>query len=217
MRKDIGPNKLSDVKTIYIQTHLQGTAILDVGCGQGHYSTWLKMQQPSLSITAIDHLVLPDTQDFMYLQLDLEQAIPLPDNSFDTILAFDIIEHIAQEASFINQLHRLCKPGGMLVGSVPHDNDAFLPAYNLTFYHRSDLTHKRYYVPASLEKALNTAGFSVVTLDGKGGVSPQVIAEFFPAPLRTLVKKTVGLLRRGGIIRTDRLQSDLFFVAKKVH
>jgi hypothetical protein len=115
----------------------------------------------------------------------------------------------------MNELYRICKRDGVLIGSVPHDDDKFLPSYNLTFYHRSDLTHKRYYLESSLRKALEKAGFDVVCIQKQGGVSPHVIAEFFPNKLQFLVKKTVGVLRRIGIVNSSILSSDLFFVAKK--
>jgi SAM-dependent methyltransferase len=150
-----------------------------------------------------------------FFTYNLEEDIPLANEVFDTVLAFDIVEHINQEQNFLSELFRLCKPGGVLIGSVPHDNDLFLPAYNLTFYHRSDLTHKRYYTPESIKKAISNAGFIDCHVSKEGGVSPQVFAEFFPHRLQWVIKKTIGFLRRCGVINTKKLSSDLFFTAKK--
>jgi len=208
-------NKLSDVKLGYIKNYISGTNLLDVGAGKCYYSAWIKEQYPDISVCAIDHQSITPPDDIFYLQANLEQTIALADESFQTILAFDIIEHISQEEQLIKELYRLCKKNGVLIGSVPHDDDKFLPAYNLTFYHRSDLTHKRYYIPETLRTSLEQAGFSIVRIDKQGGVSPQVIAEFFSPPLQFAVKKTVGLLRRAKIIKSCVLSSDLFFVAKK--
>lgn len=217
MKKETSNNNLSDVKLSYLKNFLQGQSILDVGSGQCFYSQWLHQQNPNLNITAIDYIDLETKpSNIGYLKLNLESTFPFQDQSFDTIIAFDVIEHIENEAQLINELNRVCKSGGVIIGSVPHDNDKFLPNYNLTFYHRSDLTHKRYYLPEIFYSKLSVAGFDIKTVELHGGVNPQVIAEFFPKHTRFLIKKIIGIFRRIGIINIEILKSDLFFVAKKV-
>lgn len=211
--------KLSDVKLTYLKKYLQQNNILDVGAGRCYYSDWIAEHYPESHIVAIDHISLDANQlssQITYHTIDLEMPIDLPDKTFSAILAFDIIEHISNEKQLVSDLFRLCKPGGVLIGSVPHDNDKFLPAYNLTFNHRRDMTHKRYYIPETLHQTLTNAGFSDITIEPQGGASPQVIAEFFPQASQVLVKKCIGLLRKIGIINTKILASDLFFVAHKV-
>lgn len=213
-KSKIDTSKLSNVKVQYITTYLTGKKILDVGAGYCYYSDWLVSTWPDLEVLSIDKLDLTGN-GFRFMSADLEQPLQLQDNQFSTIFAFDIIEHIENEASFVKELFRVAAPGGMILGSVPHDDDQFLPAYNLTFNHRSDLTHKRYYVPESIQETLLSAGFHVIVINKEGGVSPQVIAEFFPTMTRTLIKRCVGLLRRIGVVNSKRLASDLFFVAYK--
>ncbi len=207
-------SKLSDVKVKYITEYLKGETVLDVGAGYCYYSDWLVKKKPHLDILSIDKLDLT-SNGFRFMSADLEQPLALEDNQFSTIFAFDIIEHIENEHSFVSELFRVARPGGVLLGSVPHDDDQFLPAYNLTFNHRSDLTHKRYYVPDTIKETLEEAGFTVELVRKEGGVSPQVIAEFFPQGTRFMVKKGIGLFRRLGIVNAKRLASDLFFVAYK--
>ncbi|MFA6527144.1 MAG: methyltransferase domain-containing protein [Candidatus Babeliales bacterium] len=208
-------NQLSAVKCAHIKSCLKGSAVLDVGAGDGHYLAWLAAENPTLALVAIDHKEPPNAPTFTYHQADLEKPIDFPDHSFSTILAFDILEHITHEQQLIAHIFRICRTGGIIIGSVPHDNDAFLPDYNLTFYHRSDLTHKRYYTKETLHALLERAGFHTITINGKGGVNPHVIAEFFPRGTRYIIKKIIGGLRRIGIINTNLLTSDLFFIAQK--
>jgi len=215
MKNKLIGNKLSDVKLSYLRQYLSGENILDIGAGYGYYSSWMAKKNAACKVTALDYLDYKTDGSFTYTKCNLEQVVPLPSETFDSIVAFDIIEHIADEKNIINEIYRLCRPGGTLIGSVPHDNDKFLPAYNLTFYHRSDITHKRYYTPETITQTLTTAGFSIKTIDLRGGVSPHVIAEFFPSHMKFIVKKTVGMLRRIGLINTKKLSSDLFFIAYK--
>lgn len=207
---------LSDVKCAYINQFLTGSSVLDIGAGKGHYCLWLRQDHSKLDIHALDwKLIDLSSERITFKQHNLEDALPFPANSFSTLLAFDIIEHIVNEQSLLKNMLLVCKPNGTLIGSVPHDVDLFLPAYNLTFYHRSDVTHKRYYTEQSLRIALETAGFKNIVIHAKGGVAPQVFAEFFPKSLHWPIKKMIGLLRRIGIIDSTKLRSDLFFVAHK--
>ena len=216
MKKDTSDNKLSDVKLSYLKNFLHGQSILDVGSGQCFYSQWLHQQDPNLNITAVDYIDIdPKPSNIGYLKLNLESIFPFQDESFDTILIFDVIEHIENETQLINELNRVCKNNGIIIGSVPHDNDKFLPYYNLTFYHRSDLTHKRYYLPETIYSKFCATGFDIKTIDLHGGINPQVIAEFFPKSIQFLVKKIIGIFRRIGLVNVKVLKSDLFFVAKK--
>ncbi|MFA5306224.1 MAG: class I SAM-dependent methyltransferase [Candidatus Babeliales bacterium] len=207
--------KLSDIKMNLVQRHLYGNDIIDIGSGRGYYSQWLSEINSDLHIVAVDHCALQDPQGFVFVQTDLEQPMPFADNSFDTLLAFDIIEHIAHEKQIIRELNRICRPQGILIGSAPHDDDGFLPAYNVTFHHRTDLTHKRYYTRSSLRTVLEQENFIVDYLTAQGIVPPAIFAEFFAPSMRPLIKKCIGALRRLHIINADRLSSDIFFVAHK--
>ncbi len=206
---------LSDVKVAYIKKFLQTGKILDVGAGECLYSKWIKSFAPLCEVSAVDRLTLKPQDGLNYVQADIEQGLPFATEQFNTIFAFDIIEHIEQEHFLMQELYRVTSSGGVIIGSVPHDNDLFLPKYNLTFNHRSDLTHKRYYTKNTLESLLIENGFTPIQVNLKGGINLQIIAEFFPASSRYLIRKIVGLMRRLGIISTRGLSSDIFFIALK--
>ena len=208
-------SEYSPVKLAIIEKYISGKKILDLGAGKLLYSTWIREKFSDSSIVAIDMIEQDSLEGVEYFTADLEQKIPLDSLSFSTVLAFDVIEHISNETLFVSEINRLLSVGGVLVGSVPHDKDLFLPEYNLTFYHRSDLTHKRYYTQESLRKTLEVASFSGVEIFAEGGVSPHVFAEFFPKSLRWVVKKMISVALKLRIISTQRLKSDLFFVATK--
>jgi len=47
------------------------------------------------------------------LDLDFE------DNSFDLVCAFDVIEHIEDDKTGVSEMQRVCKPGGLVMVTVP--------------------------------------------------------------------------------------------------
>lgn len=115
----------------------------------------------------------------------------------------------------MQELNRVCKTNGIIIGSVPHGNAHFLPAYNLTYYQHADTQHKRRYNSAGLREALESAGFTNIVIKHEGTISPEIIAEFFPRSLQFVVRKTVQALHAVHLIRSGILASDLFFIARK--
>jgi SAM-dependent methyltransferase len=47
-------------------------------------------------------------------------ALPFPDSSFDLAVIIDFLEHIPHDRGCIKELHRVMKPGGVLIINVPH-------------------------------------------------------------------------------------------------
>lgn len=199
---------------LFLFLHKEGQ-VLDVGAGELHYSRWTREHFPLVNIIALDLLPQQSENRIVYRQVDLEAGVEAESDSCSSVMVFDIIEHIAQEAFFIAELARVLEQGGVMIGSVPHALDGFLPHYNLTFLNKSDVTHRRYYTCESLYQSLENAGFTDIQIFPKGGISPHVIAEFFPMWSRWLIKKCVSIGLRLGLLSDGGLRSDLHFVAYK--
>ncbi len=77
-----------------------------------------------------------------------------PSEPYDIIAAFDVLEHIADEATVLSQVQARLKPSGQLVLTVPAHR---------SLWSSFDVAsgHVRRYTPATLTRALNKAGFEV--------------------------------------------------------
>lgn len=80
------------------------------------------------------------------------EDIPVKDESYDLVFAFDVIEHVQNEAQGLREIFRVLKPGGEVFISVP----AYQWAWSR---HDENLHHFRRYTRGRLQSAVREAGF----------------------------------------------------------
>jgi ubiquinone/menaquinone biosynthesis C-methylase UbiE len=103
---------------------LVGGNLLEIGCGVGRGLDVLA--QHCMQYTGIDkNTALLETLRKAYPNLNfIEGHIPplhgLADNSFNTVVSFQVIEHIQDDDLFIKEIYRVLKPGGKLILTTPN-------------------------------------------------------------------------------------------------
>jgi SAM-dependent methyltransferase len=98
--------------------------VLDWGCGKGHVSKLLRDLGPA-QLESCD--IQDDTDDSAFGQLTpiLDRfhlpvtplthtsLLPYADTSFDVIVSFGVLEHVASDADSLAEIHRVLSPGGL--------------------------------------------------------------------------------------------------------
>ena len=92
--------------------------VLDVGCGEMPFRTLLG---PQARYTGLD---VPQAGDFgMRGHADIHcfdgRLIPFPDASFDHVLCTEVLEHAEDPVTLVVEMHRVLRPGGLLLATVP--------------------------------------------------------------------------------------------------
>jgi SAM-dependent methyltransferase len=86
---------------------------------------------------------------------DVEQPLPFEDESFDVVVAGELLEHVRDPERLVEDARRLLRPGGRLVGSVPN---AFRLLNRLRFLAglppERDPTHLHMFTPRDVETLL---------------------------------------------------------------
>jgi SAM-dependent methyltransferase len=160
--------------------------LLEVGCGEGRGIDWLL---PSVkSYTAIDKIapVIEKLQQKYPKSKFVSGNIPplsaFADNSFDTIVSFQVIEHIQDDHLFLKEIHRLLKPGGIALLTTPNR------PYSLS----RNPWHIREYTAQELTD-LSKKFFSSVTMKGIAG--NEKVMEYYDRN-----KKSVNRLMRWDVL-----------------
>lgn len=109
----------ADKRVEYLAYHfpdLKGKKCLEIGCGRGE--TALRLAQKSgCHVTGVDVVTYPEWAERIsgqtsLLQIDLTECSPFPNESFDFIFSFTVLEHVHKPLEMLGAMYRLLKPGG---------------------------------------------------------------------------------------------------------
>lgn len=101
-------------------------SILDAGCGVGYGSQMLAGRTDCVtgvdySPLAVQHARLHHTaRNSVFAQMDC-QFLAFADASFDTVVSFEVFEHLPKPEQFIAECVRVLRPGGKLIISTPNE------------------------------------------------------------------------------------------------
>lgn len=195
----------------YLDLYAKGSSALDIGAGLGWCSDYL--QQKGFEVTAFD---LENDMQFPEIKFVSGSAdsLPFPDTSFDTVLAFDVLEHVKDEEKAWSEVARVTKQRVIL--SMPSSDDELLRRYNLTYKHHTDKSHHREYSLTEAKERLESNGFRVIYLEKQGPVDPAVIAQFLkPKAWAPFYEKTIRFFEKTGLIRNYNFYADIYAVGEK--
>jgi 2-polyprenyl-6-hydroxyphenyl methylase / 3-demethylubiquinone-9 3-methyltransferase len=168
------------VRSRFLLEHVNpGERVLDVGCGEGHFTTALaRAGAQALGIDVADEpLRRARARDGA---LELQQVADgeqwqLADAAFDAVWVGEVIEHVADTAAWLSEVRRVLRSGGSLLLSTPaHERLTLLHvalstrAFARRFDPRSD--HLRFYNRQTLTRLIAEFGFEQVSVQSVGGV-----------------------------------------------
>jgi SAM-dependent methyltransferase len=132
-----------------------GVAV-DIGCGSGRNMELLAHH--AHVVMGFDRspaaLELAAAHGFQTANAD-GQAIPLADCSVNLLSALDVLEHLDDDMCALEEFHRVLRPAGLLLVTVP--------AYRFLWSeHDEALMHRRRYIASELHAKLTRSGFRVL-------------------------------------------------------
>lgn len=139
--------------------------VLDAGCGYGIYA--LSLAEGSYTVDAIDlesirieeiKRMLSETPDLaarVHPILGSLTKLPFNDARYELVVCSEVIEHIPDDASALNEIARVTKSGGTLLLSVPYWSTHTARIFRSFGHERPGYTQE------SLRKLLEVRGFTI--------------------------------------------------------
>lgn len=100
----------------------QAKKVLDLGCRDGELTKYFADKNEVTGVD-IDRKALDFVQQKLGIKtfwLDMNTEFPFQMETYDVVVACEIVEHIYFSSAFIEKIHSVLKTGGMFMGSVPN-------------------------------------------------------------------------------------------------
>lgn len=162
------PKKIGSLEKLYYRIlrnpkkHKTPGKALDIGCGNGKYLTFLRDQGwETVGLDRGDGCRFPrEVLGHHVLDGEIWEQ-NLPDNSFDLITSWWMIEHVLDPRRIVSECHRILKPGGELIISTMNVNSMESRIFKRFWWHLVLPEHISQFDPASFRKLVEDAGFEV--------------------------------------------------------
>lgn len=186
-----------------------GKRILDFGCATGDYCLELKKLGFECVGVDINEEYIKLAQQKGIEACLVKDRLPFNDNSFDTVIMFELLEHVQDPDKILKEAKRVAKKNILI--TLPNcDNFEALRGCGLTYEHFLELDHTSFFTKDSLRELLSNHfdNFEIteeepIMIEGQP-ISPILFGSsgFFGNILIVPVRKLIALLWRSGILKT---------------
>ncbi|MCC6165591.1 MAG: class I SAM-dependent methyltransferase [Caldilineaceae bacterium] len=149
----------------FVTRHKQTGALLDVGCATGVFLDGMRRQGTwelhGVELTPEVAKIARRERSLDVFAGTLEEA-SYPDQSFDVVTLWDVLEHLHDPTATLREIHRILKDDGLLVIRVPN-----LASWDAQWFGRywaglDAPRHLYVFTPQTLAQMLQRAGFDVI-------------------------------------------------------
>jgi SAM-dependent methyltransferase len=166
--------------------------LLDVGCGNRPYASFYEpLVKEAVGVDA--------TAGHGAAVLGFADRLPFADQTFDTILCTEVLEHVGDAERAADELLRVCRPGGHVLATVPY----LYPTHEAPYDFRR-FTHY------GLHDLMVRHGFEILSLEAKGGAGLLLAHFVVLAAIRATERLTAGLGRPNALATNRYLRACLW-------
>ena len=150
-----------------------GDRVLDMGCGGGRHAFALYRRGADVTALDLDEAELKDVAAMFAAMAEAGEVplgaqartvrgsaydLPFADDSFDAVIAAEVLEHLPQDQTAMRELFRVVRPGGAVAVTVPRWGPELVCWALSNAYHEVEGGHIRIYRGSELVRRLAGAG-----------------------------------------------------------
>ncbi|NOY77815.1 MAG: class I SAM-dependent methyltransferase [Calditrichaeota bacterium] len=191
----VGSRLMADMVARFYDENLEKYAagkLLDLGCGKVPlFQAYRELVKENICVDWANTLHKNEYIDF---ECDLTQALPFPDEEFDTIILSDVLEHIPNPENLWREMARILAKGGHVFVNTPF------------YYFIHEEPHDYYrYTEFALRRFVQLAGLKLIYLRPMGGI-PEILAD--------LLAKTMQIVPGVGRFLAGALETSIEFLGR---
>lgn len=155
----------------YIKDHVTGR-LIDLGCGKVPlFEAYKNYVTDNICIDWGNSIHKNQYLDF---ECDLTKILPFENESFETVILSDVLEHVYQPETLWKEMSRILSNHGKILMNVPF------------YYGIHEVPHDYYrYTEYALRRFAEDAGLKIIVLKSYGG-APEIITDIIAKNLRRL-------------------------------
>jgi ubiquinone/menaquinone biosynthesis C-methylase UbiE len=161
-----------------------GRSILDVGCSTGMYVAYLNASgYEAYGLDLLADREWTQGADRTYVR-GMASYLPFASQAFNTVIAFEVLEHIPEPDKALAEFHRVCRQNIILTMPDCEMPEDMLRA-GMIYAHWRDRTHCNFFTRNSLGNVLEQAGFQVESITHINPILPDfLILRSFYVPFK---------------------------------
>lgn len=174
---DVPPERFEERRNFLISALAPARRVIDVGCGAGWFCEAL--EAAGVEVVGVDvageairraRERCPSAE----LAVVAEGRLPYAEGSFDAAWLGETLEHVQDGIALLEEIQRVLKPGGRLIGTTPNHGPLkrlrlglSARAFEEHFEPRSD--HVRFFTAATLRTLLDVCGYERTDIRAQRG------------------------------------------------
>ncbi len=149
----------------FIRKFINNARLFDVGTGWGHFLYTAKLtgfETDGVEISKLMHYYAENDLGLKIRQGDFFD-IDLPENYYDVVTMWDVLEHIDEPGKAVKKVHKILKENGLIILQVPQI-DSYISKKQKENWGMFSIEHLSYFSKSTIEKFLERYGFETVKI-----------------------------------------------------
>ena len=136
--------------------------VLDIGCGRGQLLRAFQQQGCDVTGTEFSNDACRFAREVLKLpvRVGLLKELNFPDNSFDVVVMWHVLEHVSDPRPTIAEIARILRPGGIFLVAVPNFGSPEAQLTQAGWFHLDVPRHLSHHTRESLSRSLGEASLS---------------------------------------------------------
>jgi 2-polyprenyl-3-methyl-5-hydroxy-6-metoxy-1,4-benzoquinol methylase len=160
-----------------ITRHLSGGTLLDIGCATGNFINTLQRRTgwQAQGVEVSPYAARIAQQRGLLVHTGTLESARYPDDSFEAVTLWDVLEHLHRPLESIAEIKRILKPGGILVFRVPNLDSIDAKIFGTYWVGYDAPRHLHFFRKRTIEAYLKEIGLDILSMRCNIGNYPTTV------------------------------------------